>query len=143
MLNRFTWQNRLNFIPEVEKLKGYLSSCVSFLSSQYESKSAVVPDSLLFQFYSSLLILFFVCLFVFDLSMANKLFPINDNSDWKFGFVVGLFGDFWVWINGLERSSFCWATGDRILLASLCCLFIYYEIKSNKKFVLGRRTAPQ
>lgn len=33
--------------------------------------------------------------------MANKLFPINDNSDWKFGFVVRPVGDFCVWVNGL------------------------------------------
>ena len=65
MLNGFMWQNRLNFIPKVEKLKGYLSSWVSFLSSQYESKSAVVPNwfsTFPILFFSANFVLFLICL---------------------------------------------------------------------------------
>ena len=69
------------------------------------------------------------------LSVANKVFPTGGNKDWEFGFVVRPFGDFYEWTNGICRSSsLCWVREDRILV-SPSCLFIYFELKSNKNVV--------
>lgn len=75
--------------------------------------------------------------------MANKLSPIDERNDWECSFVVRPFGDFCIWVNGVEGSRLLGGRCQSRLLVFIICLSILSSTQIKILCSLGRRAGPR